>query len=411
MKNIGQIILRSIYNNNWLKIEYQNSKNEITKFLIGIKDIDYTTKIINCDCFNIMYASDCKNINISFDSILSAYICDNTFFNTPKLLIKKIESHREEFSFLNSEIQGNNILDYYSDCFRLDVVPYINDYVLLPGIDVDTLMVEDQYDLSNEQFEKMSKDIFKVDNDKLSKKTFEKLSSNELVCNVLSINTKKGLYLLAYKRVNLDIANKKLIGGKSIIINYEFSYNSDIKKIENIESIHKFIPEEYYELLKDFDGNKLQIIEIIKEYNKNKNPNDFIINTNPYFINLSRKYSINVDKELSGIRQMINGETEMSKPVKVFLGESNIRSYKRKNFPIYTVDDKFDIDQINAIHIGMKSNVSYIQGPPGTGKTQTILNALLTALLNEIIKRIPILRLIILGIRRNKNEIQVNNRQ
>lgn len=39
------------------------------------------------------------------------------------------------------------------------------------------------------------------------------------------------------------------------------------------------------------------------------------------------------------------------------------------------------------------------------------LELLFTALLNEIIKRIPILRLIILGIRRNKNEIQVNNRQ
>lgn len=38
-----------------------------------------------------------------------------------------------------------------------------------------------------------------------------------------------------------------------------------------------------------------------------------------------------------------------------------------------------------------------------------VLELLLTVLLNEIIKRIPILRLILLGIKRGKNEIQVNN--
>ncbi len=53
------------------------------------------------------------------------------------------------------------------------------------------------------------------------------------------------------------------------------------------------------------------------------------------------------------------------------------------NYPIFTVNDLYNIDQIKAINIAMKSPASYIQGPPGTGKTQTILNAIFTAIFNN----------------------------
>ena len=41
------------------------------------------------------------------------------------------------------------------------------------------------------------------------------------------------------------------------------------------------------------------------------------------------------------------------------------------------------MDQLLAIHNGMKYPVAYIQGPPGTGKTETIVNTVITAFFNE----------------------------
>ncbi len=62
--------------------------------------------------------------------------------------------------------------------------------------------------------------------------------------------------------------------------------------------------------------------------------------------------------------------------------KSNVKKTRAK-LPVFVVDEKYDIDQISAINAGMKSFVSYIQGPPGTGKTQTILNAIVTAMFND----------------------------
>ena len=46
MEKIGRVILKGIYQNSWIKIEYKNKSEEITHYMIGIKDINpYTKKI------------------------------------------------------------------------------------------------------------------------------------------------------------------------------------------------------------------------------------------------------------------------------------------------------------------------------------------------------------------------------
>ena len=40
MENIGRILLKGIYQESWIKIEYRNKEQEITHYMIGIKDID-----------------------------------------------------------------------------------------------------------------------------------------------------------------------------------------------------------------------------------------------------------------------------------------------------------------------------------------------------------------------------------
>ena len=386
MENIGRILLKGIYQELWVKIEYKNMDEEITHYMIGIKDIDPFNKKIKVDSFNIMYSDDVDERNIYFSSILSASICEHTYHKTPERLLDKLKNEKEEYAFLNVVDTNEDILDYYFDCFRLDTVPYISKYCLLQGIDNEVLSSNLCYKLTNEQFKTLAENCFYQEENKKKNKTknIDKFENN-LACNVLSIKTKKGLYVLAYRELNLDVENKVLRASEKIIVNKAFNYDADNNEIKNIENIHRYLPEEDYYMLDDFEKNIQAITKSIHEYNNTRTAtyiSEVKTDSRPFIINLGVKLTVDIYTELSGIRKMINNPEEMSLPIRTFFGDSESKLSRRINHPIFTVDDKFNIDQINAINIGLKSPVSYIQGPPGTGKTQTLLNAIVSAQFN-----------------------------
>ena len=387
MENIGRTLLKGVHQNSWVKIEYKNQSGEITHYMIGINDISPFNKKIKCDSFNIAYSKDTDERNIFFESILSASLCEHTYHKTPESLLEKLSNNSEEFLFLNPISNRDDLLDYYVDCFKLDTVPYLTKYGMLPGIDNETLLENDEYKLSEEQFNILANNAFFQDENKKKKKEKGKEKfDNTLACNVLSIKTKKGLFVLAYRSLKLDISKKILKADKDIIINKEFSYNPDTKDVRNVESIYRYLPEEEYYLLEEEELNLKKIVDIIHEYNKTRTSNynsEVKTDTRPFIVNLGKKYTVDIDKEISGIKLMINSPDEMSLPIKTFFGDPDSKLARRQTYPIFTVDNRFNIDQINAIDKGMKSPVSYIQGPPGTGKTQTLLNAIVTAEFND----------------------------
>ena len=73
----------------------------------------------------------------------------------------------------------------------------------------------------------------------------------------------------------------------------------------------------------------------------------------------------------------------MTTPVKAFFGDLLARPRRSKDYPIMLINGNINLDQLLAIHNGMKYPLAYIQGPPGTGKTNTIINAVVTAFYNE----------------------------
>lgn len=386
MENIGRVLLKGIYQESWIKIEYHNKEQEITHYMIGIKDIDPFNKRIICDSFNIIYSTEVDERNIYFESILSAYICEHTYHKTPEKLLEKLKEQKEEFAFLNILENKEDILDYYIDCFRLDSVPYISKYGLIKGIDNEVLSNDFIYKLTDEQFNILANNSFfqEENKNKNKEKNLEKFD-NTLACNILSIKTKKGLYVLAYKELDLDIENKTLKANPKIYINKEFSYNPETNDVRNNESIYKFLPEEDYYLLDNVESNLSTIISSIHEYNNTRfssYSSEIQTDSRPFILYMGRKLSVDIANELNGIRNMIVNKESMSLPIKTFFGDPESRLDRRVNYPIFTVSDKFNIDQINAINIGLKSPVSYIQGPPGTGKTQTLLNAIVSAQFN-----------------------------
>lgn len=386
MGNLGRILLKGVFQNSWIKIEYRNKEEEITYYMIGINDINPFNRKINCDSFNIAYSKDVDQRNIFFDSILSATVCEQTYHQTPQPLLTKLQEDREEFLFLNPINNREDLLDYYISCFKLDTIPYISKYGMIPGIDMDCLLENEEFQLTEEQFKILANNAFFQEEKKKNKaeKGNEKFE-NTLACNVLSINTKKGLFVLAYRNLDLDISKRVLRASKSLIFNKEFSYDSNTKDIKNVESIYKYIPEEEYYLLEETKVDLSRLVAVIHEYNNTRTStykSEVKTDERPFIVNLGKKYTVDIVKEVNGIKAMIQHPEEMSLPIKTFFGDPDSKLARRMNYPIFTVDNKFNIDQINAIHIGMKSPVSYIQGPPGTGKTQTLLNAIITAEFN-----------------------------
>lgn len=378
--NISREILKAINRNEWLKVKYKNTKGEETSFMIGIKDIIPEREAFVVDSFNIMYKAESEERRILYSGILAIEVIEGTYHKTPDELLKKIATNKEKYSFLDTATAGEDILDYYTECFRLDNVPYKSSYGLVKSIDNDTLMENNYYQLSDEQFKELS---LALETKKAKQRNNNRLQDLMLVINKLSIKTKKGLYVLAYRELKLDINKKQLIPGEEIIINSEFAFDSDTNNSKNVMSILKFIPEESLDLLNDFEKNEKEIHKIILEYNNmHDKPYKDILDSSPYIVNLCKNIIVDIDAQFNGIRKMIQNPGSMSLPIRTFLGDSDPKGLRKIQYPIYVVDEKYNIDQINAINIAMKSPVSYIQGPPGTGKTKTLLNMIFTIMYN-----------------------------
>lgn len=386
MENVGRVILKGLFCEEWVKIQYHNKKDEETHYMIGINDIDPYKKKIYCDGFNVNYGYDVKRLEISYDSILTASICEGTYHKTPQELIKKIEENKEEFIFLNVMEHSEDILDYYSNCFKLDAVPYVTKYRLVEEIDIAELEKNYIYNLNEKQFKILSDHAFYQEENKQKKKEkgLDKIKI-QLAVNNISIYTDKGLYVLAYQDVLLDIENKCLIASKEVHINKEFCFDGDKNEVKYIENIHKYLPEDDYYLLDNIKENQQKIMDSIREYNdtrKSSYHSEVKTESRPFLMKMARKLVVDIDSEFDGIRHMIRNPKTMSFPIKAFFGEINLKFKRALNYPIFTIDDRYNIDQINAINIGLKSPVSYIQGPPGTGKTQTLVNAILSSVFN-----------------------------
>ena len=139
MQNVGKILLKAIINGYWCKIEYVNKGGETTNFMIAIKDIYPNKKLLKCDAFNVVYNYNTEERSIYFAQIKNIELHENATYDKPLALIEKIRQEPELYNFLDATINKDDLLDYYRDCFKLDTIPYISKYGLIPGIDDDTV--------------------------------------------------------------------------------------------------------------------------------------------------------------------------------------------------------------------------------------------------------------------------------
>ena len=370
MNPIYRDIFRAIHEGKWLSIEYSNREKEITRFWIGIKNLDERQRTLSVEGLHLgKYTLDSYN-NIKIDSILSSKIVEGSYCPINEKLVRDIYLNPHKYNTLFDNTANLKILTYLEMCNRMDCNPYRCDFELVRYLDGSKLE-GGCYKLNDEQFRTIVRNFrFKTEQ---PSKGGSGLKLQQLAMNELSIHTPKGLFVLAYRKLNLDIKEHLLRADDEITICTEFTIDG------TVQSIRKYLDAEEYELLKDFERNSEQIKNCITAHGRRTKPE---VDDMPYVIGLGMDIVLDLHNEYRAILNMYQ-KGSVSVPIKAFFGDLLEREKKKGPYPIALVDQRVNLDQLLAINSAMNNAVAYIQGPPGTGKTNTIIHTIITAFFNE----------------------------
>lgn len=365
MNIVCRDIFRAIYEGKWLSIEYKNQNEEVTRYWVAVLDINLRDQSLKVDGLHLAKYSVTR-LKIFIASILSSHVIEGSFYSENIRLKEDIRLNPHKYAAVFQNVANLKILNYLSECNKLDNTPYKTEYFLITHLDGDSIS-KGYYYLNQEQFQQIVSNFqYQTQKNPMNYKI------KQLAMNVLSIHTKKGLYVLAYRSLMLDVSKKCLRPSRDVTICSEFSING-LK-----QSIRKFLDADDYTLLDDFEANQ----ELIKDKLTKQNPQINGVDDMPYLIAIGRDMILDLHSEYAGIEKMYEQNTQ-TVPIRAFFGDLVAASKNKKNYPITLLDRKINLDQLLAIHNAMKYPLTYIQGPPGTGKTNTIVNAIITAFFNE----------------------------
>ncbi len=373
MDHVCHDIFRAIHEGKWLKIEYRNREGQTTKYWIGIRNLNPEKRTLAVDGLHLgRYTMESYDV-IYIDSILSSRVVEGSYCPVNEELVQDIYVNPDKYKCLFENTANLKILNYLEMCSKMDTVPYYSDFALIHYLDRESFRGEG-YQLDEEQFREVVRH-FQI---KTRLKTEEdsgrggKLTIQQLAMNCLSIYTSRGLYVLAYRKLELDVKNRLLRPDDDITICTEYSYG------ETKENIRRYLDADEFELLQDFEKNQEKIKDCVMRHSRQVTGVDDM----PYIIGLGMDIALDLHSEYQAILRMY-AENKVTVPLKAFFGDLLDRPVRRKNYPLALLDRRVNLDQLLAIHNAMKYPLAYIQGPPGTGKTNTIINTIVTSFFKE----------------------------
>ncbi len=375
MNQVARCLFRAIHEGRWLSIEYQNRETQRTKYWIAVRGLNPRIRTLSADGLHLGQLTVQALDHIYIDRILSAEVVDGTWCAVNETLVDDIRENPGRYAALFDNAANLRVLDYLAACNRLDATPYRTNYTLVHQIDADSFAdyKEDTLELTDDQFrELVGRFQRKVDD---RRKDAARPSLPQLGLNLISIDTARGLYVLAYRPLRLDVKHRTLRAEPEPVVCREFTVNG--AKL----SIHQFLDADDYALLDEFTKH----IETIKDRITRSNPQVRGVDDMPYLVAIDRDCPVDLDHEYRGILDMFedpSGET-VTAPLRAFFGEMTARPRRRKSYPLALLNNKVNLDQLLAINNAMRYPLAYVQGPPGTGKTNTIVNTLTTAFFNE----------------------------
>lgn len=374
MNNVTRSIFRAIHEGKWLSIEYKNQQTQQTKYWVAVKGLNPRTRTLTVDGLHLKLLT-VQDLTIHIDRIQTAEVVDGSWCPVNETLVADIRDNPGKYTALFANSANLRVLDYLAACNRLDATPYQTNYSLVHAIDADRFDegAEDAIELGDDQFRELVQRFQRRVDDR--RQNAARPSLPQLGLNLISINTNKGLYVLAYRPLRLDVRHRTLRADADPVICREFTING--AKL----SIHQFLDADDHALLDDFYKNQ----ETIKDRITRGNPQVRGVDDMPYLIAIGRDCPVDLEHEYRGILNMFedpSGETATA-PLRAFFGEMTARPRRRKSYPLALLNNKVNLDQLLAINNAMRYPLAYVQGPPGTGKTNTIVNTLTTAFFNE----------------------------
>ena len=370
MNPIARDIFRAIHEGKWLSIEYRNKDDQITKYWIGIRDLNSIKRTLSVDGLHLGQYTVAELDHIRIEGILSSRVIEGSYCPVNRELVQDIYENPKKYAALFEHTANLKILTYLEMCSRMDTVPYVSDFALIRYMDREQMQGE-RYALSEEQFQTIVRN-FQYHADK-TEQTGGALHIRQLAMNVLSVHTARGLYVMAYRKLHLDVKHRELKPDEEITICTEFTLDG------TQQSIRRFLDAEEYELLEHFERNQEKIKDCILRRLPGRGE---AIDDMPYIIGLGMDIPLDLHKEYGSIMKLYQ-KGEVPVPLKAFFGDLLERPRKTGAYPIALIHPRINMDQLLAIHNAMKYPVAYIQGPPGTGKTNTIINTIVTAFFNE----------------------------
>ena len=123
MNNICHDIFRAIHEGKWLKIEYRNREAQITRYWIGIRDLDPKKRSLSVDGLHLgRFTTDSYDF-IYIDSILSSQIVEGSYCPVNERLVRDISLNPHKYKQLFGNAANLKILTYLEMCNRMDTVP------------------------------------------------------------------------------------------------------------------------------------------------------------------------------------------------------------------------------------------------------------------------------------------------
>lgn len=374
MNKIAQNIFKAVHEGKWLSIEYKNQKEQITNYWIAIQGINIKKRSLRVEGFHLTMHTIEQYDFIYIDSILSAAVVEASTYKINQELVADMERNPEKYEPLFGQTVNLKILNYLIDCNRLDTQPYQCDYSLLQYLDGDSFQ-NGEYPLDQEQFKQLVHQFQKESTrpEQQNSWRFRQLVMNELSIRVNGRSSQReALYVLAYRKLYLDVKRRVLQPDTEVTISREFTVNGEK------ESIRKYMDPADYDLLSEFDSKKELVKDRITRYNSWKQG----VDDRPYIIALARDIKVDLNKEYEAVVKSLETGDE-TQPIKAFFGKLTSKPMRRKDYPLALLEHRANLDQLLAIHNAIKYPVTYVQGPPGTGKSHTIINTIITAFFNE----------------------------
>ncbi len=360
---IAREISLSIKEGKWLHVVYNSFKEKRnTTFWCFVNDIDPKQKKLFVSVFNEYKGVDTIDLTLAYERILDAKVLSFTMGKYNEELVRKINEHLKDFSWLKFENFNNNILQYLEKCCEADSDPYIKNYSMVDGIDASILEKEKELELTDQQIHQLVRYVIRQDLNEWENK------KSELALSHLSIDEGPKKYIVAYQNVFFSPKDKKIKIKGGLKINQSFLIEGVKHSLYSYTELNPFEFKDF--LLNDFDG----MVEILRQSISSSEK----INTRPDFFCLQRDFQLNFAELFGKIEERWNANA-LNAPLKAFFGNSSLSNNGHILPNIVLFDDRVNVDQALLIYGALKNKVTYVQGPPGTGKTQTIFNTILSA--------------------------------